>query len=463
MSNNFERHTIRVFVSYVHEDRRSVEKICQQLSLYGADIWIDYANLLPGQKWEEEIIKAMDSSDAILLCLSNFSSFKEGHYQKEISFVLEKAKEKPEGKIYIIPVRLEDCKVQEKLLAYHHVDLFLQNSEGINPAGYIALVNALNGVAKDRNAWFKRRPDDGNKQFGYIVKSLRTDLKITTEQLAQKANLDFDLLSGVENGVPTLLKVSELNSLCYALELTNLEKREFLSAANGLVDNELLYSSTKIPLPSTNLDSILLDAKRLIQQIRIPAFITDVYSDVLLANVLVMDLLEMKEKFISNGINEIDGFNLMRVLFHPDASYPTLVGENWDLHALLNVRFFRRMSLRYRANKYFADLMKKLTNYPEFIRYYEKAIETPYDEFYSYAIYSLEKKNYGRVTYTGTEIFFANTQYGELYLHIYLPLDKTTENLFLDLFQKYGETCIPFAAFPDPRKAIWSNNQYAAY
>jgi len=52
---------------------------------------------------------------------------KEGYIQKEIKFALDKALEMPEGRIYLIPVRLEECEVPYSLSPYQWVDLFEQN------------------------------------------------------------------------------------------------------------------------------------------------------------------------------------------------------------------------------------------------------------------------------------------------------------------------------------------------
>ena len=47
-----------------------------------------------------------------------------GFVQKEIKFVLDVADEQPEGRIFIIPARLEDCKVPDRLSRWHWVNLF---------------------------------------------------------------------------------------------------------------------------------------------------------------------------------------------------------------------------------------------------------------------------------------------------------------------------------------------------
>jgi len=52
------------------------------------------------------------------------------------SLALDTAMEQPEGQIYIIPVRLEECDAPESLHRYHRVELFEDN-------GYERLMQAL--------------------------------------------------------------------------------------------------------------------------------------------------------------------------------------------------------------------------------------------------------------------------------------------------------------------------------
>lgn len=60
-----------------------------------------------------------------------------GYVQKEITVALDAADLRPEGTIYIVPVRLEECDVPERLAHIHYLDLFRAD-------GYEKLVKALN-------------------------------------------------------------------------------------------------------------------------------------------------------------------------------------------------------------------------------------------------------------------------------------------------------------------------------
>lgn len=78
----------------------------------------------------------MRESDLVLVCLSQRSASKDGFIQKEIMFALDRALEKPEGSVYVIPVRLEECNIPERLAKWHWVNLF-------DPNGYARLIKAL--------------------------------------------------------------------------------------------------------------------------------------------------------------------------------------------------------------------------------------------------------------------------------------------------------------------------------
>jgi len=123
----------KVFVSYAREDIGEAKRIYNDLRKEGINPWMDSEDLLPGQKWKNEIINEIKESDYFLLLLSKNSISKDGYIQKEQKTALELADEHPDDKIYIIPIRIEDCEPSnQKLQALHWVDLFNSYEKGIN-------------------------------------------------------------------------------------------------------------------------------------------------------------------------------------------------------------------------------------------------------------------------------------------------------------------------------------------
>lgn len=118
---------IQVFLSYARADTDPVTEIYYKLSSEGYVPWMDTRDILPGERWEHSIIKAIRHSDFFLVFLSRQSTNRRGFLRKEINTALEIWKEKAEGDIYLIPVRLEDCPVPDELSAFQHGDLFKED------------------------------------------------------------------------------------------------------------------------------------------------------------------------------------------------------------------------------------------------------------------------------------------------------------------------------------------------
>lgn len=127
---------LKVFLCHASADKPKVRELYRTLKRRGVQPWLDAEDLIPGQNWEVEIPKALLSSDAIIICLTPNSVDKEGYVQKEIKFALDKAMEMPEGRIFIIPARLEDCELPFSLRQYQAVNLY-------EKTGYTKLMQAL--------------------------------------------------------------------------------------------------------------------------------------------------------------------------------------------------------------------------------------------------------------------------------------------------------------------------------
>jgi hypothetical protein len=85
----------------------------------------------------------------IVVCLSK--KFNEaGYRQKEVRLALDTAMEQPEGEIFIIPARLEECDTLESLKKWHWVDLF-------EDGGRQRLIQALRARAETVGAALRRR------------------------------------------------------------------------------------------------------------------------------------------------------------------------------------------------------------------------------------------------------------------------------------------------------------------
>ncbi len=116
---------LHVFLCHASQDKPIVRELYRRLLAEGwIDPWLDEEKLLPGQDWDMEIEKAVEATDAVLVCLSQDSVSKEGYVQKEIRKILDLSDQKPEEAIFLIPLRLEDCTPPRRLTKWHYVDYF---------------------------------------------------------------------------------------------------------------------------------------------------------------------------------------------------------------------------------------------------------------------------------------------------------------------------------------------------
>jgi hypothetical protein len=116
---------LRIFLCHSSEDKPIVRELYRSLSTESwLDVWLDEENLYPGQDWDTEIEKAVETTDIVIVCLSNNSVNKDGYIQRELRFVLRIADYKPEGEIFVIPIRLSNCLVPRSLKQWHYIDFF---------------------------------------------------------------------------------------------------------------------------------------------------------------------------------------------------------------------------------------------------------------------------------------------------------------------------------------------------
>ncbi len=122
----------RVFIAYALEDLGAARRLCESLRALGCSPWLDKDRLLPGQNWPRAIERAIDTSDACIVCFSPRSVSKRGHFQSELRYALDCARQLPLDHVFLIPARLERCAVPAGIAEkVQYVDLFPDWERGI--------------------------------------------------------------------------------------------------------------------------------------------------------------------------------------------------------------------------------------------------------------------------------------------------------------------------------------------
>ena len=146
---NPEKRLLRVFLCHAPQDKPIVRALYQRLKAeHWIDPWLAEQKLLPGQDWDLEIEKAVETADVVIVCLSKLSINKDGYVQEEIRKVLDASEHKPERTIFFVPLRLEDCDIPRQLNQWECVDFFPKIKED---ASYLRILRSLLNRAAELN------------------------------------------------------------------------------------------------------------------------------------------------------------------------------------------------------------------------------------------------------------------------------------------------------------------------
>ena len=135
----------RIFIAYVEEDCESAMKLADAIGAAGMKVWVDKRRLLPGQDWRRAIERAIEWSDLVVACFSRAAVRKRGQFQAEVRLALRCSERMPLDDWFVIPVRLEECRLPERVRGTEYLDLFPDFSGGV-----AKLVRAIEGELAGR-------------------------------------------------------------------------------------------------------------------------------------------------------------------------------------------------------------------------------------------------------------------------------------------------------------------------
>ena len=123
----------KIFISYARTDKDMARRVFKRMKeTEGIEPWFDEESLLPGAKWRPEIRKAIRDSDYFLALVSSKSNQGRGVRHSELGQALDILKEFPINARYLIPVRLNDCKMpRDELEEISWVDVFPNFDTGL--------------------------------------------------------------------------------------------------------------------------------------------------------------------------------------------------------------------------------------------------------------------------------------------------------------------------------------------
>lgn len=289
------------------------------------------------------------------------------------------------------------------------------------------------------------------KEFGRLVATLRQDMDWTQAQFASVAQVEEPLISQIERGAKKYFEPDLLFRLANSFHLTTLERREFFQASTGISEKQVLRQpSAALATDTASTEKVLAKMIRLVADLRVPAFLLDVYSDVVAFNHMALAFFQAPPEMLETAHLVPGGYNAVRLMFSKDLVARSRILQGWDEYALSTMRFFREVSLRYRARPYFQYLIKSFRNpaeYPLFDRYWKLVSSVEQDREANVDRFSYEHVDFGRLNYA-TATTVSLTLHGELLLNQYLPLDDHTTQVFDQLYARFGLGVTRLAPWP---------------
>lgn len=111
-----------IFINYSRLDQDAAEEIYKILREAGYSPWMDVHNIKGGEIWIHAIEKAINECGLFISILSENSVSRRGVLQKELKSALDKWDEMLPDDIYLIPIRLDNCSIPDRLKSFHVLD-----------------------------------------------------------------------------------------------------------------------------------------------------------------------------------------------------------------------------------------------------------------------------------------------------------------------------------------------------
>ncbi|MFY2026533.1 TIR domain-containing protein [Achromobacter xylosoxidans] len=112
----------QIFLSYGSPDLAQARTLYNRLKDRGLNVWFDKEQLLPGQRWDFEIKRALRQSHIVLFLISSTSIERRGYVQREMNLAIKHLEEKLHEDIYAIPILLNSgIKLEGPLSDIQHI------------------------------------------------------------------------------------------------------------------------------------------------------------------------------------------------------------------------------------------------------------------------------------------------------------------------------------------------------
>ena len=122
----------KVFISYVRENIKIVDRLCQELRSHGIEVWLDRNDIDPGSYWEQAIRRAIQQGAFFIACFSEeYNNRGQTYMNEELTLAIDELRQRSPDQIWFIPVKLNECAIPDRdigggktLQALQYVNLY---------------------------------------------------------------------------------------------------------------------------------------------------------------------------------------------------------------------------------------------------------------------------------------------------------------------------------------------------
>ncbi|MCU0433290.1 MAG: toll/interleukin-1 receptor domain-containing protein [Bacteroidia bacterium] len=106
----------QVFISYDRRDQLAAREICEFIRDCSCEPFIDYADILPGDRWRKKSMKQLQLSQVVVLIISPHSVNSRSTVYEEFQQALQLA---DEGLLEVIPICIMPVQLPAEIAGYH--------------------------------------------------------------------------------------------------------------------------------------------------------------------------------------------------------------------------------------------------------------------------------------------------------------------------------------------------------
>lgn len=105
----------RVFISYIHENKETVQRLYEALTSHGIAVWLDRSDIQPGRRWKDSVRRAIQRGSFFIACFSKEYNERNNTYMnEELTLAIEELRQRPADRSWFIPVKLSECEIPDR-------------------------------------------------------------------------------------------------------------------------------------------------------------------------------------------------------------------------------------------------------------------------------------------------------------------------------------------------------------